>query len=84
VPDGQVEEEARKMAREIIDRVSPQAFRIMKSGLRYWTDLAMLTWPWAKNMTSATWTTQEFRERAREFLEKKEMKPRKFMRTIPD
>lgn len=84
VPDERLEEEARKMALEIIERVSPQAFRVMKSGLRYWTDLAMLTWPWAKNTTSMIWTSKEFRERAEDFLKKREMKPRKFMGTTPD
>ena len=84
VPDESVEEEARRMALEVIDRVSPQAFRVMKSGLRYWTDLAMLAWPWAKNLTSMIWTTPEFRERAEEFLEKKKMKPRKFMGMMPE
>ena len=83
VPDERVEEEARLMALEVIDRVSPQAFRVMKSGLRYWTDLAMLAWPWAKNLTSMIWTTPEFRERAEEFLKKKKMKPRKFMGMMP-
>ena len=83
VPDERVEEEARRMALDVIDRVSPQAFRVMKSGLRYWTDLAMLTWPWAKNLTSMVWTTQEFRERAEEFMKKKPMKPRKFMGMMP-
>ena len=84
VEDDRVEEEARLMALDIIDRVSPQAFRVMKSGLRYWTDLAMLTWPWAKNATSMIWTTSEFRERAEEFLKKKKMMPRKFMGMIPE
>jgi enoyl-CoA hydratase/carnithine racemase len=83
VDDEKVEEEARKLAIEIIDRISPQAFRIVKSALKFWTDLAMLNWPLARDITSMIWTSEEFRERVKDFLEKRKMKPRKFTGVTP-
>jgi len=83
VEDIKVEEEARKLAIQIIDNASPQAFRVMKSGLKFWTDHAMLNMMMARDITSMVWTSKEFRERCEEFLEKKKMTPRKFMGTVP-
>lgn len=65
--------------RDIIENVSPQAFKVIKGGLRFWTDLAMLNYPLATDLTSFVWLSEEFRERARDFIEKKKLKPRKFM-----
>ncbi|RLG49206.1 MAG: enoyl-CoA hydratase [Thermoproteota archaeon] len=83
VDDEKVEEEARKLAQQIIDRVSPQAFRVIKSALKYWTDLAMLNLQLARDITAMVWASEEFRERAKDFLEKREMKPRKFTGVLP-
>ena len=83
VDDEKVEEEARKLAIHIIDNASPQAFRVMKSGLKFWTDLAMLNMMTARDITSLVWLSEEFRERTKDFLEKREMKPRKFTGTMP-
>ena len=83
VDDEKVEEEARKLAVQIIDNASPQAFRVMKSGLKFWTDLAMLNMMMARNLTSMVWTSEEFRERCKDFLEKKPMKRKKFTGTMP-
>jgi len=83
VNDEKVDEEAKKLAIEIINRSSPQAFRVIKSCFKYWTDLAMLTWQLARDITAMVWTTEEFRERANAFLKKKEFKRRKFMGISP-
>lgn len=74
---------ARELARKVIDRGSPQAFRFMKSCLKYWTHLAMINWQLARDMTSMTWMTGEFRERAQDFMEKRKMKPRRFTGITP-
>lgn len=83
VDDDMVEEEARKLASHIIESASPQAFRVMKSGLKFWTDLAMLNMMMARDITSMVWASEEFRERCKGFLEKRKMKPRKFAGTMP-
>jgi len=78
VDDDKVEDEARKLAQEIIDKCSPQAFRVAKSILRFWTDLGMLTLRLARDITALVWTSPEFRERVKDFLEKRPYKPKKF------
>ncbi len=83
VSDEKVEEEARKLAIHIIDNASPQAFRVMKSGIKFWTNLAMLNMMMARDVTSMVWTSKEFRERCKDFLEKKKMKPKKFSGIMP-
>jgi enoyl-CoA hydratase/carnithine racemase len=83
VDDENVDDEARKLAIEIIDGRSPQAFRVIKSALKFWTDLAMLNWQLARDVTSMVWLSEEFRERSRDFLEKRRMKPRKFTGISP-
>jgi len=83
VDDEKVVEEARKLAIHIIDNSSPQAFRVMKSGLKFWTDLAMLNMMMARDITSMVWMSEEFKERCKDFLEKRRMKPKKFTGTMP-
>jgi enoyl-CoA hydratase/carnithine racemase len=83
VDDEKVEEEARKLAVQIIDNASPQAFRVMKSGLKFWTDLAMLNMMIARDVTSMVWTSEEFRKRTKDFLEKRGVKPGKFSGIMP-
>jgi enoyl-CoA hydratase/carnithine racemase len=83
VDDEKVEAEARKLAVQIIDNASPQAFRVMKSGLKFWTDLAMLNMMTARDITSLVWTSKEFRNRSKDFLDKKKMRPSKFAGTMP-
>lgn len=83
VDDENVEEESRKLAVRIIDKASPQAFRVMKSALKFWTDLSMLNMMMARDITSMVWTSEEFKERARDFLRKRKMKPRKFSGVAP-
>jgi enoyl-CoA hydratase/carnithine racemase len=83
VADEDVEAEARKFAQTVIDNASPQAFRVMKSGLKFWTNLAMLNIQMARDITSMVWASEEFRERCRDFLGKKKLKPRKFTGITP-
>ncbi len=83
VDDEKVHEEARKLAIHIIENASPQAFKVMKSGLKFWTDLAMLNMMITRDITSYVWASREFRERCKDFLEKRKMKPGKFIGTLP-
>ncbi len=83
VDDEKVVEEAKKLAIQIIDNASSQAFRVMKSGLKFWTELAMLNMMMARDITSMVWTSKEFRERCSDFLEKRKMKPKKFTGVMP-
>ncbi|MBO8183760.1 MAG: enoyl-CoA hydratase/isomerase family protein [Archaeoglobus sp.] len=80
VVDGDVEEEAKKLALEVVERSSPQAFRVMKSCLNYWTNLAMLNWQIARDLTAFVWNSEEFKERGKDFLEKKKLKKGRFWR----
>lgn len=83
VDDEKVEPEAKKLATHIIENASPQAFRVMKSGLKFWTDLAMLNMMMARDVTSMVWASKEFRERCKDFLAKKRMKPKRFTGIMP-
>ncbi len=83
VDDHKVEGESRKLAAQIVANASPQAFKVMKSGLKFWTDLAMMNSMMARDITAMVWTSKEFRARCKDFLEKKKMKPRKFLGIMP-
>jgi enoyl-CoA hydratase len=83
VDDEKLYVEARRLALHIVENASPQAFRVMKSGLKFWTDLAMLNVMMARDITSMVWASREFRVRSRDFLEKRKMKPGKFIGTMP-
>jgi enoyl-CoA hydratase/carnithine racemase len=83
VDDESLYEEARRLAIHIIENASPQAFKVMKSGLKFWTDLAMLNMMLAMDITSMVWSSREFRERCKDFLEKRKMRPRKFIGVMP-
>jgi len=37
----------------------------------------------ARDITAMVWTSKEFRERCKDFLGKRKMKPRKFTGTMP-
>ncbi len=83
VEDGEVEKEAEKLALEVVERASPQAFRVVKSCLKFWTDMAMLNWQLARDVTAMVWATEEFKQRTKNFLEKKKTPPQKFMGIMP-
>ncbi|MCX8176066.1 MAG: enoyl-CoA hydratase/isomerase family protein [Candidatus Bathyarchaeota archaeon] len=83
VEDGEVEKEAEKLALNIVERVSPQAFRVIKSCLNFWTDLAMLNWPLSRDLTAFVWFSEEFKERGDAWLKKEKLKERKFWGILP-
>lgn len=74
VEDEKLEESARGLALEIIENCSPQAFRVIKSGLNFWTALAMLWEQVARDLTSLIWVSNEFKQRCEEFFQKKSTK----------
>ncbi len=78
VEDSEVEKTAKELAKEIIENCSPQAFRVIKSGLNSWTQFAMSNYEVARDLTAMVWLSKEFRERCDEFLQKKKFKPREF------
>jgi len=43
----------------------------------------MLNMMMSADITSMVWASEEFKERCRDFLEKRKMKPRKFMGIMP-
>lgn len=81
VEDENLMDRAKSLLREVIDNVSPQAFKVIKSGLKFWTDLAMLNYQLARDLTAMVWMSEEFRERARDFLEKRKTRKRRFIST---
>jgi enoyl-CoA hydratase/carnithine racemase len=83
VEDEDVEEEAKRIAREVVENSSPQAFRVMKSCINFWTNLAMLNWQIARDLTAFVWNSEEFKERSKSFLEKKKMKTGRFWGILP-
>ena len=78
VVEGDIEEEAKKLAQEVIERSSPQAFRVMKSCLNYWTNLSMLNWQIARDLTAFVWNSEEFKERGKDFLKKEKLEKGRF------
>lgn len=83
VEDSEAETEAEKLALEVVEKASPQAFRVIKSSLKFWTDLAMLNWQLARDVTAMVWATEEFKQRSKNFLEKKKTPPQKFTGITP-
>lgn len=84
VPDESVEAEVVNLVQSIIDEKSPQAYRVIKSIMEQWDNLAMLNWPLAREMTSKVWTSEEFSERAETFLSKRKQEPQKFLGVLPE
>ncbi|MEM4702791.1 MAG: enoyl-CoA hydratase/isomerase family protein [Archaeoglobaceae archaeon] len=78
VEDEELERAAKDLANEILENCSPQAFRVIKSGLNFWTEFAMSSYEIARDLTSLIWISNEFRERCEEFLKKKKFTPRNF------
>ncbi len=83
VPDDEVEDEAVELTQTILDEKSPQAYRIIKSVLEEWDNLAMESWPLAREITSKVWDSEEFSERVEAFLKKKKQEPREFLGVSP-
>ncbi|MEM1579069.1 MAG: enoyl-CoA hydratase/isomerase family protein [Archaeoglobaceae archaeon] len=80
VEDSELEKTAKEIAKEIIESCSPQAFRVIKSGLNFWTQFAMSNYEVARDLTAMVWLSEEFRERCEEFLQKKRLMPREFFK----
>lgn len=83
VPDEDVDAEGVALLQEVIDRNSPQAYRVMKSVMKSWTNLAMMHQEMARDLTARTWASEEFRERADAFLAREERAPRPFTGVEP-
>ena len=83
VPDEDVEAETVALLRTIVDRNSPQAYRVMKSVMKTWENLAMVHREMARDLTARVWASDEFRERAGAFLDKEEQTPRPFTGVRP-
>lgn len=79
VVDEKVEEKAVKLAQSIIDEKSPQAYRVIKSHLEQWDNLANSSWPIAREITSKVWNSEEFSERSKAFLNKEKQESRNFL-----
>jgi len=84
VDDGEVEDEATELLLEVVENSSPQAYRVMKSIMKQWSNIAMLGWESQRELTASVWRSQEFRERAESFMNDEEMERRSFMGSSPD
>jgi enoyl-CoA hydratase len=83
VPDDEVEAETVALVQDIIDRSSPQAYRVMKSVMKSWSNLAMMHQEMARDLTAQVWASEEFRERAADFLAKEDQTARPFLGVQP-
>jgi enoyl-CoA hydratase/carnithine racemase len=84
VDDGDVEDEATDLLLDVVENCSPQAYRVMKSVMKQWSNLAMLGWESQRELTAAVWRSQEFEERANAFMNREEMERGSFMGSSPD
>lgn len=84
VDDGDVEDEATDLLLEVVENSSPQAYRVMKSIMKQWSNVAMLGWESQRELTAAVWRSQEFQERAEDFMSGEDMEERPFMGSSPD
>ncbi|WP_255171141.1 enoyl-CoA hydratase/isomerase family protein [Natrononativus amylolyticus] len=84
VDDDDVEDEATELLLDVIENSSPQAYRVMKSIMKQWSNVAMLGWESQRELTAAVWRSQEFTERSDSFMNGEEMEKRSFMGSLPD
>lgn len=84
VPDGDASKRAAEIVQGILDESSPQAYRVIKSVIKKWNNLAMAEREMARELTTATWDSGEFRERAGSFLNSGSMRAREFSGTLGD
>lgn len=84
VDDDEVEDAATELVLEVVENSSPQAYRVMKSIMKQWSNVAMLGWESQRELTAAVWRSQEFQDRADSFLSSEEMERRSFMGSSPD
>jgi len=83
VADDEVAAESLALLQQVLNRNSPQAYRVMKNVLKTWTNLSMIHSEMARDMTANVWASDEFRERAEEFLGDGDFTPRSFSGTRP-
>lgn len=84
VDAGTAESAAVDLALEIIDSSSPQAYRVMKSVMKGWSNLAMHDREVTRELTATVWAADEFRERAEVFRAGDEQAPRRFPGVRPN
>lgn len=84
VEAGAAESVAADLATEIIDNSSPQAYRVMKSIMKSWTNLAMHDREVTRELTANVWASDEFTERAEAFRAGDGQSPRSFPGVRPD
>lgn len=84
VGDDEVEDEATELLLDVVENSSPQAYRVMKSIMKQWSNVAMLGWESQRELTAAVWRSEEFQERAESFMARKDMEQRPFMGSSPD
>ena len=84
VEDGTATEAARDLAAEIVAESSPQAYRMMKAVMKSWDNLAMHHREMARELTAAVWNSQEFEERAEQFLAGEDLDSRPFTGVRPE
>lgn len=84
VDEGEAEDAAAELMLDVIENSSPQAYRVMKSIMKQWSNLAMLGWESQRELTAAVWRSQEFQDRAQDFLDREEPDRRSFMGSSPD
>lgn len=84
VDDDEVEEAATELLLDVVENSSPQAYRVMKSIMKQWSNLAMLGWESQRELTASVWRSQEFQERSDSFLDGEDMEQRSFMGSSPD
>lgn len=83
VPDDEVRDRALALVRSILDEASPGGFRTMKAMLGHWYRIAMANRALDRELTARVWRSDEFRERARAFLDKEDPPSRPFTGTAP-
>lgn len=84
VPDEEVRTESLDVVQSILESASPNAFRVMKSAFSHWNNIAMANQAMDREITARIWNSDEFRERARAFLDKEDMEPGAFTGTLPE
>lgn len=83
VPDNEVRRETLDVVQSILDRASPNAFRVMKSAFNHWNNIAMANQAMDREITARIWNSEDFRQRAQAFLDKEDMEPGSFTGTLP-
>ncbi|MFO7927577.1 MAG: enoyl-CoA hydratase/isomerase family protein [Halobacteriota archaeon] len=84
VDDGEVEDETTELMLDVVENSSPQAYRVMKSIMKQWSNIAMLGWESQRELTASVWRSKEFQERAEAFMAKEDMEQLPFMGSSPD